>query len=157
MLPKAPRLTLAGQASLLPEDWAYVASLGLTDYIKVYAEVSPEKLRAMYQNASLFVLSSDEEGLGLVILEAMASGLPVVSTDCGGPSTAVLDGETGFLTPVGDAHALAVAMQRLLENVELRQQMGRAGREVTEKRFSFDAAGKVFLDKYDELLNRKTS
>ena len=64
-----------------------------------------DELVELYRGAALLALSSDEEGLGLVILEAMASGIPVVSTACGGPQTSVVDGETGFLTPVGDAAA----------------------------------------------------
>lgn len=87
-----------------------------------------------------------------MILEAMASGLPVVSTNCGGPSTAVLDGETGLLTPVNDAEAFAVAMRKLLENVELRRQMGFAGRQRVEERFSLNVAGRVYLKEYAKLL-----
>ncbi len=116
-----------------------------------------EELAALYRNASFFVLSSNEEGLGIVILEAMASGLPVVSTACGGPATAVSEGETGLLTPIGDAQALAAAMEKLVREPALRERMGREGRRVAEERFSLAAAGKVFLKKYDELLNGQAS
>lgn len=116
-----------------------------------------EELAALYRNASFFVLSSNEEGLGIVILEAMASGLPVVSTICGGPATAVSEGETGLLTPIGDAQALAAAMEKLVREPVLRERMGREGRRVAEERFSLAAAGKVFLEKYDELLNGQAS
>lgn len=116
---------------------------------------SGRELAALYQKARFFVLSSDEEGLGIVILEAMASGLPVVSTRCGGPETVVIDGETGFLTSVGSAQALADAMQRLLDDPGLRRRMGQAGRQRAEERFSLAAAGKVFLDKYEELLDTR--
>ena len=122
-------------------------SLGISDYVKFRQNVLVEELARLYQGASLFVLSSDEEGLGIVILEAMASGLPVVSTRCGGPETAVVEGETGYLTPVGDARALADAMQHLLSHPELRQRLGRAGRQCVEERFSIEAAGKVYLGK----------
>ncbi len=115
------------------------------------------ELADLYRHAMFFVLPSDEEGIGIVLLEAMASGLPVVSTCCGGPETAVLDGETGFLTPVGDAQALADAMQHLLDNPALRRRMGQAGRRIAEERFSLDVTGKVFLRKYDELLGTNAS
>ena len=61
----------------------------------------------------MFLLSSNEEGLGLVIGEAMAAGLPVVSTRCGGPETFVVEGVTGYLTPVGDAQAMALKIAEL--------------------------------------------
>ena len=110
------------------------------------------ELARLYREVVVFVLSSDEEGLGIVILEAMASGLPVVSTDCGGPGTAIVEGKTGFLTPVGDADALAEAMQRFLDDSSLCQHMGRAGRRVAGEQFSLAVTGKVYLDHYDRLL-----
>ncbi len=146
-----PRLMLIGQRPR-KEDWDFALSLGIANHVEVHEDISVQRLAQLYRNASLFVLSSDEEGLGLVILEAMASGLPVVSTRCGGPETAVIEGETGYLTPVGDAAALAQAMQRLLEDPALRRRMGQAGRTVAEERFSIAAAGKVFLNRYDALL-----
>lgn len=62
VLPKALRLVLAGHAGLLPENWAYADSLDLVNHIEVHVNVSLEKLRTLYQNAALFVLSSNEEG-----------------------------------------------------------------------------------------------
>ena len=59
----------------------------------------------------------------------MASGLAVISTACGGPATAVVQGETGLLTPVGDAPALAAAMETILRDSTLRERMGREGDE----------------------------
>lgn len=146
-----PALVLAGTPPQ-PEDVRYMAELGIDKKIELRKHPSQKELAELYRKAQLFVLSSDEEGLGIVILEAMASGLPVVSTDCGGPNTAVMEGETGFLTPVGDTKALTDAMQHLLDDPELRQSMGTAGRQVVEENFSFRVAGKVYLDKYDELL-----
>lgn len=150
--PETPELVLAGKRPR-PEDWEHAVRLGIAERIRCYEGVSPEELRALYQGAGLFVLSSDEEGLGLVILEAMASGLPVVSTACGGPQTAVVEGVTGLLTPVGDAGALASAMGELWADPGRRRQMGAAGRQVAESRFSLAAAGGVFLARYGALLS----
>jgi glycosyltransferase involved in cell wall biosynthesis len=152
-MPQAPRLVLVGRAPL-PADWNYAQTLGITDRIDVCESVPLPVLVQLYQQASLFLLSSDEEGLGIVILEAMASGLPVVSTRCGGPETAVIEGETGYLTPVGDATAMADGVCRLLEDPALRQQMGQRGRQVAEDRFSLAVAGRAYLDQYDALLSR---
>jgi glycosyltransferase involved in cell wall biosynthesis len=94
--------------------------------------------------------------LGLTILEAMASGRPVVSTACGGPSTTVLDGETGRLVPVGDAEALADAMLEVLSAPERSDAMGGAGRERVEEYFSMEATGQRFLDTYAQLLDNSS-
>jgi glycosyltransferase involved in cell wall biosynthesis len=153
-LPQTPRLVLVGQRPL-SHDWEYAASLGICDAIEMHEDIDMSTLAQLYRNASLFVLSSDEEGLGLVILEAMASGLPVVSTRCGGPETAVIEGETGYLTPVRDACALTDAMHMLLDDPALRHRMGQAGRAIAEARFSIAVAGKAYLTCYDTLLGRE--
>lgn len=78
-----------------------------------------------YLNSSIFVLSSRYEGLPMVLLEAMSCGLPVVSYDCKcGPKDIIEDGEDGFLVPEGDVDDLARKIMLLIENEELREQMG---------------------------------
>jgi glycosyltransferase involved in cell wall biosynthesis len=131
----------------------HLQNIGLADQVHLVGSKQSGELAELYRNALFFVLSSNEEGLAIVILEAMASGLPVVSTDCGGPATAIAEGETGFLTPVGNADALAAAMETLLADPALCECMGREGRRVAEERFSLKAAGRIFLDTYDQVLD----
>jgi glycosyltransferase involved in cell wall biosynthesis len=135
----------------------YLQRLGLAGKVRLMGPKSGEELATLFRNALFFVLPSNEEGLAIVILEAMASGLAVVSTDCGGPSTAITEGETGFLTPVGDVSALAAAMEKLLADPALRQRLGQAGRRCAVERFSFAAAGRIFLEKYDEFFASQES
>jgi D-inositol-3-phosphate glycosyltransferase len=156
-LPSAPKLVLAGRTAPSPHDIAYANSLGIAEYLQIHSNVSIERLGVLYRRAGLFVLPSDEEGLGMVILEAMASGVPVVSTDCGGPSTVVCDGETGVLTPVGNAEALAGAMLHLLLQPDLRRRMAQAARRRVVTSFSLEAAGQIYLQRYDVLLNGRGS
>jgi glycosyltransferase involved in cell wall biosynthesis len=147
-----PQLILAGRTMPSPDDLAVANSLGILGNIEMLENITLSQLADLYRQASLFVLPSNEEGLGIAIMEAMASGLAVISTDCGGPSTVIENGVTGYLTPVGDATRLAYTMRRLVEDAQLRQQMGRAGRQHAERCFSVDVAGQVYLDQYDRLL-----
>ncbi|MBV8269095.1 MAG: glycosyltransferase [Planctomycetaceae bacterium] len=154
LVPAAPRLMLAGLTRPDPDVCDLVRTLGIFDRIEIRENVSGEELARLYRNAALFALSSDEEGLGMVLLEAMASGTPVVSTRCGGPESIITDGGSGFLTPVGDAPALAARMRDLLMDAPRRHAMGREGRRLVEEKFSLQAAGHRFLEHYDELLGR---
>src|SRR5262249_44860381 len=95
------------------------------------------------------------EGLGIVLLEAMASGLPVVSTACGGPESAVEHERTGLLTPVGDAQSLAAAMGRMCSEASVRIRMGEEARKSVVKGFSIASASRAFITKYEETLTGK--
>lgn len=148
---EAPKLILAGNTAPDLAAWARAGYLGITEHIIFKKGVSFDELVALYQNASVYVLSSDEEGLGIVLLEAMACATPVISTRCGGPDSVVSD-KIGFLTPVGDAQALAERLVWMLQNPEQRRIMGQAGRQMIESRFSNEVVGKKYLDVYDKLL-----
>ena len=154
-LARPPRLVLAGSRGPRPEDLHLAARLGIERSVEVREQVPLDELSRLYRRASLYVLSSDEEGLGLVILEAMASGVPVVSTDCGGPSTSVVEGVTGRLVPRGDAAALASAMRSVYSNGEQAREMGRQARRRAESSFSLWATGGLFLDWYDRTLGAR--
>lgn len=94
----------------------------------------PEILSAL----DVFVLTSDSESFSNVIVEAMAAGKPVVTTDCGGPQEIVEDGVTGYLVPVGHALELSKKISILLKNPELAGKMGEAGRLHAERNFGLD-------------------
>ena len=153
ILPSAPQLVLAGKTLPSSDAWQLVESLGIADYVQALRDLPEKALAELYRRASLFVLPSDEEGLGIVVLEAMASGIPVVATRCGGPEVTVVDGETGYLVPVGDSEAFAVRMSDVLSSPRQAKEMGRAGRKRVENHFSFAAAATKFLEQYDRILS----
>lgn len=155
-MPDAPRLVLAGRTAPTPAACARAKDLGITEHIVVKKGVSFDELVALYQNAAVYVLSSDEEGLGIVLLEAMACATPVISTRCGGPDSVVSD-KVGFLTPIGDAQALAERLLWMLQNPEQRRNMGKAGRAMVEVRFSNEVVGQKYLDVYDKLLSAEVT
>jgi glycosyltransferase involved in cell wall biosynthesis len=93
-------------------------------------------LRPLFQAATLFVLSSLWEGLPNVVLEAMATGLPVVATGVGGLPEAVLPGQTGWLVPPRDPPALAAAINEALTAPETREAFGINARRLVEEKFA---------------------
>jgi len=97
------------------------------------------------------------EPLGLTPIEAMALGRPVVAAAAGGPLETVADGETGLLTPLGDADALAAALVRLFGGSDLRARMGAAGRERAERMFDLRENARAVMDVYDAALDDQTS
>jgi len=104
------------------------------------------------RSAGVFALSSRQEGMPNVLLEAMASGLPAVATRVGGVPF-LLSEENGLTVPVGDADSLAEGLLRVLRNPELAQRMGKAGRALAERNFSFSA----MIAAHEELFARFSS
>jgi glycosyltransferase involved in cell wall biosynthesis len=149
------RLVLAGERPPSEEIATLAARLDIADAIDIRLSLSLEDLAALYRRATVFALSSDEEGLGIVALEAMASGVPAVCTRCGGPETSVIEGETGFLVPTGDVKAFADRLVRLLSDSDMRRHMGEAARAHVERTFSLQRTGESFVRVYDELLDHR--
>ncbi len=97
-----------------------------------------EDVAAVYRSSDVVVLTSDNEGTPVSLIEAAACGLPVVGTDVGGVRSVVVDGETGYVVGPDDAPGLAAAVRRLLDDQTLRQRFGAAGRQRVVERFSGD-------------------
>ncbi len=109
-------------------------------------------VRGLLHAADLLVHPSLTEGLSNVVLEAMATGLPVVGTAIGGLREQVEHGVTGLLVPARDADALAQAMTTLLRDGELRAKMGAAGRISVEQRFGIASVVDAYEELYDQLV-----
>ena len=125
------RLWCAGSSAFDPATAAglqtLIGELGLTGRITLLGELDHVALAARYQQADLFVLPSFHEGYGMVLAEALACGLPIISTTAGAiPDT--VPPEAGLLTPPGDVEALAGVLARVLAEPELRQQLAAGAR-----------------------------
>jgi glycosyltransferase involved in cell wall biosynthesis len=119
-------LQIAGQGPLEPALKAYAKELGLSGAVRFLGYVSP--IQAAIEGAAAVVVPSLGEGFGMVALEAMERGRPVIASDVGGLPEIVADGETGFVVPAGDAEALADAMVALASDLPRAAAMGKAGR-----------------------------
>ncbi len=111
-----------------------------------------DMLAAVYGCADVFVLPSIQEGQGIVLLEAEASGKPVVAFDIGGVNEAVRNGQTGFLVKRGDTEELADAVTRLLSDKILREKMGAEARRFVAENFTWDLCAQRMLRVYHEVL-----
>jgi glycosyltransferase involved in cell wall biosynthesis len=118
---------------------------GIAEGVRFLGFVPEEALEGALAGCDALVLPAvqdakgDVEGLGVVLLEAMAFARPVIASASGGITDIVRDGENGLLTPPGDASALASAIQRLSADRERAREMGRAGLEAVRGRFSWNA------------------
>ena len=104
--------------------------------------------------ADVVTLSSEEEGLGTVLLDALALGKPVVATRAGGIPEVVADGECGLLVPTRDGHLLGAAIARVLSDPELRRRFGAAGRE-RAREFSVERTAERTAAVYERVLTRR--
>lgn len=145
------RLVLAGSSGPSDDFWRRATVLGLEKQVTYVAKPNQEALAKLYRDASAFVLASDEEGFGMVIIEAMSSGVPVIATRCGGPEGIVTDGEDGFLVNRDDAETMARRIEVLFDDHDLNRRMGIAARATVERRFDDVVAGKAFLEIWDRL------
>ncbi len=143
------RLQLVGPGPLNGRLAAIAAELGLGDRLRCLPPM--DDIGALLAAARVVLLTSDEEGLPNVLLEAHAMGKPVVATRVGGVAEVVEEGVTGFLVPPGDGAALADRLTTLLRDADLAAKMGRAGRERVLRLFPMTAMVSQTLQVYDEL------
>lgn len=128
----------------------YAQKLGLTEKVKFLG--SRPDVTAFLAKAHIFVLTSNWEGFPLTILEAMRAGLPVVASQVGGVKEAVVDEQTGFLVPRGNAEVLKERLQILIDNPDLRTQMGQRGQERFRNNFTLTPMLEKTWRVYQEIL-----
>jgi sugar transferase (PEP-CTERM/EpsH1 system associated) len=127
------RLDIVGDGPTAAELHALREGLGLGSHVRFLG--FRDDVASLLAAADFFVLSSVTEGISLTLLEAMATGLPIVATDVGGNREVVANGRTGLLVPARSCGALAEAMLQLVHNPETTRQMGVAARQRVEQEF----------------------
>ena len=134
-----------------------VEELGLSDIISFRGGLSRDILPAYYAAADVCVVPSHYEPLGLVALEAMASGTPVIASDVGGLKYTVVPQETGLLAPPKNEAVFADAIDRLLGDSLWRQQLGHTARQRVETYFSWDRIASQLSQLYTQLLQQSAA
>jgi glycosyltransferase involved in cell wall biosynthesis len=150
-----PRFVLVGSGPLLEPVRERLAQNGLGRHVELKGQIGVDRrheLQDLYQRAQLFVLPSHHEGMPTVLLEAMASGLPAVSTAVGGALEVVADGENGLLVPAHEPEALANALMTLLSSASLRQEIGQKARASIKERYSWQAIAERYLTCYQQVV-----
>lgn len=131
-----------------------IRKLGLTDCITHVSGVSDERIVELYAESELAVVPSLYEGFSLPAIEAMSTGICLVATTGGAlPEVTGIDNDTVLSCPPGDAEALAASIRRGLDNAELRNRIGAAGRARVVERWSWKHCAQLTVDQYREVLS----
>lgn len=152
MRPELPlQLSLVGDGPLLGACEQFVREHNLQANVELAGAASdvPQRLR----HADVYLLGSRAEGISNTVLEAMASGLPVIATRVGGNAELIVDGETGFLVPAEQPEAMAAAMRRYVDDRALLGRHGAAARTRAVAEFSLAGMMARYQKLYDQLLN----
>jgi glycosyltransferase involved in cell wall biosynthesis len=148
-------LLVAGEGPEEPALRQQVTDLGQAEAVSFAGYVPLAELPLLYRSADVFALSSTFDNSPNVVLEAMASGLPVVATDVGGVRGFVEAGAGGDLVPSGDARALADALCRWLTSADARRAAGAHNRQVVLDRYSWRASALRLLEVYERVLSAR--
>lgn len=147
-------LLLAGDGDRAPVE-EEARRLGVAGRVEIRSWIERDEVARLLDTASVFALPSQNEGLPVALLEAMAHGLPCVVTPVGGIPDLVTDGRDGLMVPPDDPEALAAALRRLLDDPSLRQSIARAGREEVERRCALPVVAGQFRVAFTGVLSRR--
>lgn len=151
------RLKIVGSGPLEGKLKVMITDLGLDEYVEIIQNVSDDELLKLYNTSDLFVLPSvvdsqgNTEGLGIVLLEAMACGVNVIGSNVGGILDIIKDGENGFLVEEKDVDGLSTALFSLIEDKSLRMKISSSGSIMVKKRFSWEFIAERYIKIYSKL------
>ena len=152
------KLIIAGDGPLKENLQRHIAQQGLTDRVKMTGYVSDERLQELYEHASVFVLPAiydrkgDTEGLGMVLVEAICKGTPVIATGIGGIRDIVIDKETGLFSKEKDSRDIAEKVSILIKNEELKNKIVKKAYEHVTMYFSIERISGKFNEIYKNIV-----
>lgn len=150
-------LTIVGNGPLHQDMIRFAQNLGISGQVN-FLGTGRYDVAELMNAADGYVMSSAWEGMPIVLLEASATGVPIVATDVGGNAEVVRDGEAGFLVPPKNPKALADAMIKLMAlSEDQRRQMGEVGRQHIETNYSLDRVVDLWKNLYEKLLSKQCS
>ena len=149
---------IAGDGPLRNKLEGLVQELGIEKHVKFSGAIEQNEVLKLYQQAHIFVLPSittsngDQEGIPVVLMEAQATGLPVISTYHTGIPEVIVEGKSGFLVPEKDVDALAERLEYPIEHPELWPDMGRYGRKFVEEKYDIKKLNQQLVEIYSNIL-----
>lgn len=152
---------IAGDGPLRKNLEDLASELKIKNHIRFLGAVEQDEVLKLYQQAHIFILPSvtasngDREGQALVLQEAQAFGLPVISTFHNGIPEGILDGKSGFLVPERDIDALAKKLEFLIEHPEIWPKMGKYGRKFVEEKYDSKKLNQRLVELYQKLIKGK--
>ncbi len=137
-------LEIFGDGELKEQLEKYITDKGLDECVNLMGRTND--MKSMFESIDLYVLSSDYEGMPNSLMEAMAAGVPCVSTDCPtGPSDLIIDGENGLLVPVNDSDAMSGAIEKMLFQLD-KEKIANSGREFVKENYSAEVIASRLLE-----------
>jgi len=140
---------------LLSQVEDFIKEQNLGDYVHIHGLISAKSVENFYQQADIFVLSSIEESSPIAIVQAMAAGKPIVSTDIGGISEMVSDTKNSFLVEARDPTALADKIEQVIGDREMRQRFSKSSQEIAKADWSTESVALKTNELYKEILSEK--
>jgi glycosyltransferase involved in cell wall biosynthesis len=147
----AARLSVVGAGEEMHRLRLAIEELALQEHVVLCGTLAPMQVRELLRGADVFLHSSLGEGISNSVLEAMACGIPIVTTDAGGMREAVTDGEDGFVLAARDVDGAVRAIVRLANDPALRHAMGAHARATAESRFDLKDQVTAFKALYERL------
>jgi glycosyltransferase involved in cell wall biosynthesis len=154
------RCHIVGEGPNRPELEASIAKYRLNARVKLTGALDQRQVCQLYRHSDIFALAcvvarnGDRDGMPTALIEAMASGIPVITTPVTGIPELVKDGETGFLVPQHDATALADTLQKMINDAELRTRMGEKARQRAVEGFAIQRNASDLISLFQELVKR---